>query len=311
MVRTINTLVSTFAGLPDLAFAVSDSTTIASLHAEILHRLPINNPSARLLLSTVGGSYLSHTSDNTLDALISDNDTFISLRLVPALVGGKGGFGSQLRAAGGRMSSKKKRNGEENNDSCRNLDGRRIRTVKEAKALAAYLEIKPDMERKEKELRKERWRAIVEQAEKRELEQEGKEVPGGKRFDDIRWLEQTEEDKEKTREAVLKAMKDGVFKKDNSSTDSDEEDDDDEMEDGATSSTGTSPPSSFVTKPAAKPRRFLGFDEDDEFMSSDDEAEETKPAAKKMEVVKEVEEVEEEKPAPRVTRGRGKGKAKA
>ena len=54
----------------------------------------------------------------------------VSLRLSPRLRGGKGGFGSQLRAAGGRMSSQK----TSNNDSCRDLNGRRLSTIKEAKA---------------------------------------------------------------------------------------------------------------------------------------------------------------------------------
>lgn len=56
----------------------------------------------------------------------------MSLRLTPRLKGGKGGFGSQLRAAGGRMSSQK----TSNNDSCRDLSGRRLSTVKEAKKYA-------------------------------------------------------------------------------------------------------------------------------------------------------------------------------
>ena len=55
----------------------------------------------------------------------------IQLELLPRLRGGKGGFGSQLRAAGGRMSSKKGQ--EENNDSCRDLSGRRLSTIKQAK----------------------------------------------------------------------------------------------------------------------------------------------------------------------------------
>jgi len=48
------------------------------------------------------------------------------------------------------MSSKRKRNQGEDNGSSRNLDGRRLRTVNEAKALAEYLAIKPDMAKREK-----------------------------------------------------------------------------------------------------------------------------------------------------------------
>lgn len=52
----------------------------------------------------------------------------ITLYVTPRLLGGKGGFGSQLRAAGGRMSSGK----ATNVDSCRDLSGRRLGTIKEA-----------------------------------------------------------------------------------------------------------------------------------------------------------------------------------
>ena len=58
-----------------------------------------------------------------------NDDDLVTLRLIPRLRGGKGGFGSQLRAAGGRMSSQK----TSNNDSCRDLSGRRLSTIKEAK----------------------------------------------------------------------------------------------------------------------------------------------------------------------------------
>lgn len=69
-----------------------------------------------------------------LGGLLEDGDVYISNRspfgcsLSPRVLGGKGGFGSQLRAAGGRMSSQK----TGNNDSCRDLSGRRLSTVKEA-----------------------------------------------------------------------------------------------------------------------------------------------------------------------------------
>lgn len=59
----------------------------------------------------------------------AQNPSFpITLDLCARLQGGKGGFGSQLRAAGGRMSSGK----NTNTDSCRDLSGRRLSTIKEA-----------------------------------------------------------------------------------------------------------------------------------------------------------------------------------
>jgi hypothetical protein len=56
------------------------------------------------------------------------------MRLAPRVLGGKGGFGSQLRAAGGRMSSQK----TNNKDSCRDLNGRRLSTIREAKRCVPF-----------------------------------------------------------------------------------------------------------------------------------------------------------------------------
>lgn len=55
--------------------------------------------------------------------------------------GGKGGFGQNLRAEGGRMSKKLKNMSQ---DDCRDLHGRRLSTVKEAQALAEYLAKEPE-----------------------------------------------------------------------------------------------------------------------------------------------------------------------
>lgn len=61
------------------------------------------------------------------------NSSFpITLDLCARLRGGKGGFGAQLRAAGGRMASGK----NQNTDSCRDLSGRRLSTIKEAQRQA-------------------------------------------------------------------------------------------------------------------------------------------------------------------------------
>lgn len=60
--------------------------------------------------------------------LITDN-TFLNIQLSSRILGGKGGFGSMLRAQGGRMNAQKTTNFE----ACRDLQGRRIRTVNDAK----------------------------------------------------------------------------------------------------------------------------------------------------------------------------------
>lgn len=52
----------------------------------------------------------------------------VEVEVVPRLRGGKGGFGANLRSAGGRMSASK----STNFDSCKDLNGRRLGTIKEA-----------------------------------------------------------------------------------------------------------------------------------------------------------------------------------
>jgi hypothetical protein len=202
------------------------------------------------------------------------------------------------------MSSKRKKNQGEDNGSSRNLDGRRLRTVNEAKALAEYLAIKPEMAKREKEERRKRWEQVVELAERREEEIRS----GNKGKVDGKWVEDKEEANERTREAVLAAMKAGDYR-DNllsisvgaASSSSSEED----VMCG-TSSKDTTPPSEPQSKPKAK--TFFGFDEDDEFMSDDDEEEEED---EDDENGKEEEVEKEPTPPPAATKGKGRAQAKA
>jgi hypothetical protein len=284
----INVLVTSFAGTglpPTLSLALPPTTTISELRSELDSRLPENNTS-RLLFTTLSSRHLPPPSQQLTTPistlLSSPQDDFLSLRLSVPLCGGKGGFGSQLRAAGGRMSSKRKKNQGEDNGSSRNLDGRRLRTVTEAKALAEYLAIKPEMDRKEKEKRRERWQQIVDMTEKKQDEIRHGSSRGGL---DGKWVEDKEETNERTREAVLAAMKAGNFKDNllsvshgsDSTTASDEPMRDGESEGaGSGASTPPSEPEAAAGKGKEKSRTFFGFDEDDEFMSSDDESEDGK-----------------------------------
>jgi hypothetical protein len=279
--QNINVLLSTFGGLglpPTLALHLPPSSTISDLWEHIASRVPSTN--SRLILTTLSNKQLPAASDDSIIKYCSSSDDdFLSLRLGVPLCGGKGGFGSQLRAAGGRMSSRKKRN-QEDHGSSRNLDGRRLRTVNEAKALAEYLAIKPDMDKKEKDKRRQRWEEIVQTTEQREAEIKS----GGKGRLDGQWVEDKEEASEKTRDAVLAAMKSGAYTdnllgtshQSNSTEGSGEHSGSDQEEKaGSKESTPPSEPEPAV-KAKDKPRTFFGFDEDDEFMSSDDEAENAK-----------------------------------
>ncbi len=175
------------------------------------------------------------------------------------------------------MSSKRKKNQGENNSSNRNLDGRRLRTVNEAKALAEYLSLKPEMEKKEKEARRKRWEEVLDIAEKREEDIR----KGSKAKVDGKWVEERDEAGERARRAVIAAMGSGDYHdnlKGASSGSSgggsgqpSEGSEDDEMED----STRKQSMGASGSKPAVTvSRSYVGFDEDDEFMSDSEEDEE-------------------------------------
>lgn len=178
------------------------------------------------------------------------------------------------------MSSKKKKNQGDSNGSSRNLDGRRLRTVTEAKALAEYLAIKPDMEKKEKDLRKQRWEQVIELAEKREDDIKS----GSKSKIDGKWVEDKEEAEERTREAVLAAMKSGDYtdslttrSASASSLSSSNSNSEDHFTDRS-SPNGTPPPlapAKSQAAPKAAPKTYFGFDEDEEFMSEDEDEDES------------------------------------
>lgn len=152
---TTTLLISTFPPFPSLALKLPSETRLTDVPSHLPDFIP-SFSEGQLAFSLPSGS-LPPDSDAT--TTLSDlwdltesrrregseegedcsdededvhgvSDRLISLRLAPRLLGGKGGFGSQLRAAGGRMSSQK----TSNNDSCRDLNGRRLSTLKEAKS---------------------------------------------------------------------------------------------------------------------------------------------------------------------------------
>lgn len=278
----VNILIATFAGLGlprTLSLPTPATASISTLYATILSRLPAADP--RLLITTVSNKQLSPTSCQPISTLLSTpDDTLLSLRLSRKLCGGKGGFGSQLRAAGGRMSSRKKNNANATGSN-RNLDGRRLRTVDEAKRLAEYLAMKPEMERKEREERKKRLEEVVESAERRE-EMIRRGGDGGVRLD-ADFVEGKEAAEAKTRDAVEKAMREGMLARTGSETE------DEDMQEG--DSEGSS--GDAKAEASSSSGRFFGWDEED---SSDEDEEE------------EEEHVVLEATAPAYV-GKGKGKA--
>jgi hypothetical protein len=79
------------------------------------------------------------------------------------LVGGKGGFGSKLKAQGARMATKKTTNFE----SCRDLTGLRLKTIHDAKALKDYIDKEPERVKAKQDLNNKKIRDGLRQNEKK------------------------------------------------------------------------------------------------------------------------------------------------
>jgi hypothetical protein len=139
----IPVLVSAYAPHKTVSLALEEDATVFDVKTALQHVCPLRAQ----VLSTQSGHSLDN--DTLLSSLRTDSHA-VCLRLCAQLCGGKGGFGSQLRAAGGRMASKGGRNAR-NTDSCRDLNGRRLSSVKEAQALQQQMESAPEREKAAKE----------------------------------------------------------------------------------------------------------------------------------------------------------------
>jgi len=215
LMSSTSLLVQAFSPFPSLTLTLPSDTTFTSLYAHLRGRYPSlpENLASSLTFSTHAGQ-ISHP-DATLASLHSHDEistsNFVTLRLTPSLLGGKGGFGSQLRAAGGRMSSQK----TSNNDSCRDLSGRRLSTLKEAKKIAEYLESEPQRLAAKAEAQKAKLEALE---RKLGIEKPGSSASGSKsadppglvdkkrRFDDTEYLEQSREIVDNVKNAVSVAL---------------------------------------------------------------------------------------------------------
>jgi len=280
--RLIALPVAKFEGLPlpqPFVIQVSETATISDALGHIKAQLGsqelADKVCQRLRASTSTGKVLDWESQEPLTSLLSSpSDNIVSLRLSTPLCGGKGGFGSQLRAAGGRMSSRKKKNQGDTNGSSRNLDGRRLRTIKEAKALAEYLVIKPDMDKREKEERRKRWEEIVETAERKQDEIKS----GGKGRLDGLWMEAKEDATEKTTKAILAAMQAGEIE---DVLEEESESEMSEVESDGSNSEDAEKPEALSAKeekkaPNTSARSFFGWEEEEDELSDSDAEKDSK-----------------------------------
>jgi Silencing defective 2 N-terminal ubiquitin domain len=168
------------------------------------------------------------------------------------------------------MSSRKKKKQGDPNASSRNLDGRRLRTITEAKALAEYLAVKPEMDKTEKEERLKRWEQVVEMAEKKQEELKN----GGKARLDGKWMEAKEEAEEKMKEALKEALEAGEIKDLLGDSDMSEDGSDDSQSSGENEEDVEEGPPKMPAKTESSnsaSRSFFGWDEEEELSDSDDE----------------------------------------
>ncbi|KAI7897435.1 telomere stability and silencing-domain-containing protein [Mucor mucedo] len=177
-------IISVLSGNASFCLPINQSNnTTDALKQQIytLTSIPVNDQ----VLSTMGGHILQSQESFPSDDILYFN---VSGRLL----GGKGGFGSMLRAQGGRMNAQKTTNFE----ACRDLQGRRIRTVNDAKKLQEELDAIPEREAEKREKLK---RKIDEALKERE--------PTKHLFDDNQFLEDKEEVVESVKSAVVDAIK--------------------------------------------------------------------------------------------------------
>jgi len=194
MVNLVNIVLSPIAPLTtSLNLSLPSDTALSTLPQHIATRLPFPNLAASALLIRHQGRLL-HPTSTSLASLQNAPLDPIFLSLALRLRGGKGGFGSQLRAQGGRMSSRRKR-GQQNLSSCRDLSGRRLKAVQDAKDLAEYITKQPALEKKARDERRKKLEAVLAQ----------NPLQGIKMDDHAYW-----EDKERLVDNVKNAVREAV-----------------------------------------------------------------------------------------------------
>jgi hypothetical protein len=113
-------LINSFFEIPSQIFSIPENSDISNVFELLIDKFPFLE-SKKFHFIACNGKRISK-----LDYF---SNFPIILNVKVNCVGGKGGFGSQLKAQGGRMAALKTTNFE----SSRDLSGRRLRTVNEAK----------------------------------------------------------------------------------------------------------------------------------------------------------------------------------
>ncbi|ODQ65253.1 hypothetical protein NADFUDRAFT_83290 [Nadsonia fulvescens var. elongata DSM 6958] len=194
----ISIFVQTIDGCKDLRFEVSSDTRLCDILLQVRERLP-EKVADSTTVSLKSGFLLPFNDDTIASRFPGVVDVgFLDLRVNRMLCGGKGGFGSMLRAQGGRMRRKRGNRAPDDreNDQLRTLDGRRMRSIRQAKELAEYLEKAPGLVREQADKKKQKLLSII----------NAKSPTDNIRFGDMAYLEESENIIDEIRKSVNKAM---------------------------------------------------------------------------------------------------------
>ncbi|RKP18470.1 hypothetical protein ROZALSC1DRAFT_29854 [Rozella allomycis CSF55] len=142
-----------FPGLSNHLFNFKESCTYKDIQKVVSKHYNVDV--SRYRLKTSLGLYLNE-SFHFKEYFNVSIPTCISV--MPSLLGGKGGFGNRLRSQGAKMSMIKTTNFE----ACRDLSGRRLKTIHDAERLARHILEEPERKQKEKEKLKKKIEKILE-----------------------------------------------------------------------------------------------------------------------------------------------------
>ncbi|KAJ2544806.1 hypothetical protein EV175_005862 [Coemansia sp. RSA 1933] len=171
-----------------LSFSVWDSQPLEDLttQADAL----FSNAISQNLMYVTGQHGL--TATEALADAADRGASLVRLCLRGRISGGKGGFGSMLRSQGSKMSSNK----PESYDDCRDLYGRRLKTLKEAKSIVDKLEAEEEA------------REIIKERRRKKIQDGLQGTPVKKyRFDDVEYTKSCEQIVEATKSTTRTAIK--------------------------------------------------------------------------------------------------------
>lgn len=187
----MHVFVNNIHGLDSYSFHVAkndDLNTPDELVYHVLQNLP-KSLHSRVIINQKNGT--------CVDEDVLKNNEFLDLQIKWPLCGGKGGFGSQLKAQASRMNRNKKKRQKQDgdNDQLRTLDGNSYKNTREAKQLADYMSKKDEVQKEKQAKKRVKLEAIVNQA--------NNEWESRQKFNDDDFLEESEDLMNDVRQATL------------------------------------------------------------------------------------------------------------